>query len=101
MSRSVFDKIEVVFFPVRHTRTDIDQAFSTTPRRPDTHTAVKVNDLHRELSDCYNDRTVVNSPNNFINWSALCKQPSCIRKISGIMLFRFIQFSRDSEVDLR
>ena len=48
----VFDEIQVGFLPVGHTHCDIDQAFSSTSSRLETHDAVTLEDMHEELRAC-------------------------------------------------
>lgn len=47
-----FDVVEVIFLPVGHTHTYIDQVFSTISRRLRTHDATTLSDMHEKLRKC-------------------------------------------------
>lgn len=70
----VFYKIEVVFLPVHHAHTYIGEAFCTKTHHLDTHVSVSLSELHRELWQCYNDRTTVARMINCINLWKLCER---------------------------
>lgn len=90
---NVFDCVEVGFLPVGHTHSDIDQAFSTTAERLRYHNAVTLPELHHQVSQCYNEHTVVSSLGQVANWSGLCDKLQCNNTIKYITQFRYFRFS--------
>ena len=96
---SVFDVIEASFLPIGHTHCDIDQAFSATSNRLRTHNAVTLSDMHKELSQCYNERTTVTHLDQVANFSGLCDQVHCCNHIEGMTQFRFFRFSCSQEAN--
>lgn len=92
---SVFKMVAVGFLPVGHTQTDIDQRFSTTSKRLDTHDAITKEDLHNVLSQCYDDHTVVSILKEVGNWSGLCESKGCLNKVKNRTQYCFFRLSRD------
>lgn len=84
----VCDNIEVALLPLGHTYPDIDQAFRTTSRSLDWNDAIKLTELHEQLSKCYNDRTIVTKMKNFANWSGLCDKSGVILPMHHITGYR-------------
>lgn len=92
----VFDVVEAGFLPVGHTHDDIDQAFSATSSRLRANDAVTISDLHEQLSQTRGGRTKVTHMKRVANWSGLCNQEGCIKKISNITQYRYFKFSLSS-----
>ena len=88
----VFDEIEAGFLPVGHTHCDVDQAFSSTSNRLDTHDAITLEDMHNELRTCYNENTVVVAMKQVVNWRGLCDETNCCNPIDHITHYRFFKF---------
>ncbi len=93
----VFDVVEASFLPVGHTHEDIDQIFSVTSSRLRVNDAVTLSDLHFQLSQTLGGRTRVTEMKRVLNWSGLCSQENCIKKLTNITQFRFFKFSRAKE----
>lgn len=90
----VFDVVEVGFLPIGHTHEDIDQTFSSTSSRLRVNDAVTLNDLHFQLSQTHGKTTRVTHMKRIINWSGLCNQEACIRKVAVITQYRYFKFCR-------
>lgn len=53
MAWGIFTEVFVAFVPIGHTHEDIDQFFSRTARRLDVNKCIKIQDLQKEVSNCY------------------------------------------------
>ena len=93
----VFESVEVSFLPVGHTHEDVDQCFSQTSTHLRVHNAVTLNELHRELRKTNKGSVVqVNHMQRIANWSGLCDQENCLRRIDRVTQWRYFLFCRDS-----
>ena len=92
--QGVFSTVEVGFLPVGHTHEDIDQAFSKTSERLKLNNAITLDDLHEQLSFCYGEEAKVQQLRRLVNWSGLCEQTNCLRKIDNITQFRYFRIRR-------
>jgi len=96
VSWGVFGEVHASFLPIGHTHTDIDQTFSCTSRRLRTNDAITMQDLMRQLQLAYTPSPVVNNMSNIINFSGLCKQDNCLKKVKRFTSFRYFKFNRTS-----
>ena len=87
----VFESVEVGFLPVGHTHCDIDQCFSNTSDRLTFNNAITLDDLHTQVSRCYNENTKVELMTKVVNWSQLCDDEKCINNIVLITQYRFFK----------
>ncbi|MEM9681301.1 MAG: hypothetical protein AAF901_13340, partial [Bacteroidota bacterium] len=96
VSWGLFESIEVGFLPIGHTHEDIDQAFSATSKRLRSNNAITLEDLHNELRQTYNEKTVVISMQGVINFSGLCENSDSLRDVPPFSHYRYFMFSRCS-----
>lgn len=90
----LFDVIEVGFLPVGHTHEDIDQVFSQTSARLRANTAITLDQLHYQLQNVNNGNTDVQHMKRLVNWSDLCNQENCIRRVDNITQPHYFKFCR-------
>lgn len=90
----VFDEVEVGFLPVGHTHEDIDQAFSCTADQLRSNDAITLGEMHEQLGNVYNSRTVVSNMDNLINWSGLVRQENCLTNVKDFSHCRYFRFSK-------
>lgn len=94
----VFTEVEVSFLPTGHTHSNIDKAFCTTARLLCAHDAITFHDLHHELSQCFNEMTIMTGMDNCVNWSGPCETTSGLPKVKGIALQRLFRSSRSADI---
>lgn len=99
VAKHVFDRVECGFLPVGHTHEDIDQAFSSTSGRLKVTNAITLSDLHSVLRTTYGGDVRVEHMKRMANFSGLCEQERCLRKVNNITQWRYFLFLPDSTCD--
>ena len=94
----VFDSVEIGFLPVGHTHEDVDQAFSQTSARLRVHNAITLSDMHDELRETYKQNVNIEHLRRIVNWSGLCEQENCVRKVDKLTQWRYFLFTPSSNV---
>ncbi len=89
----IFDTVEVGFLPKGHTHEDVDQCFSQTSCRLKQHNAITLTDLHYQLSHANKGQAKVSHMKRVVNWSGLCDEQKCLRKIPRISTYMYFKFS--------
>lgn len=90
----LFDDVQASFLPVGHTHEDIDQTFSRTAERLRSNDAITLGDLQYQLRQTYNNETSVTSMSSVANWSGLCENERCLRRVSQFSQYRYFRFGR-------
>lgn len=96
VANSVFSCVEAGFLPVGHTHEDIDQAFSRTSTRLRVTNAITLTDLHTALRKTFDGHAHVEHMKRLANWSGLCDETNCLRKINHITQWRYFLFVQDT-----
>ena len=97
---SVFESVEVGFLPVGHTHEDVDQAFSQTSRHLRFHNAITLSDLHSELMETNKREVKVQHMQRVANFSGLCEEEKCLRKVNRITQWRYFLFTLGSNENI-
>lgn len=93
----VFDSVECGFLPVGHTHEDVDQAFSTTSSRLRVTNAITLSDLHSVLRLSYGGQVHVQHMKRVANFSGLCDQTNCLRRIDKVTQWRYFLFCSEND----
>lgn len=95
VSVGVFESVEVGFLPVGHTHEDVDQSFSQTSSRLRVHNAITLRELHLQLRQTNKGGVEVQHLKRIANFSGLCDQENCMKKIDRITQWRYFLFTRN------
>ena len=94
---SVFESVEVGFLPVGHTHEDIDQAFSQTSKHLRVNNAITLSDLQHELMQTNKREVKIQHMQRVANFSGLCEQENCLKKVDRITQWRYFIFTLGSK----
>lgn len=95
----VFDRVECGFLPIGHTHEDVDQAFSATSSRLRISNAITLSDLHSVLRTTYGGNVHVEHMKRIANFSGLCDQYKCLRRVDKITQYRYFLFCSENPTD--